>query len=168
MTSSIAQTGRTERPARTYATGPLTRMLRVGSVLVSLVITGWILLTYSQLPAIIPTHFGPGGEADEWGPRWNVLLLAGIMLLMTVGMAALSTKPRWMNYPGEVTEATAQAIYREGERLLVWAVLAMQPIYLGATLSVIGEAGGMLIALGLAGMALALVIGIVRLVRAGR
>jgi hypothetical protein len=83
-------------------------------------------------------------------------------------MAALSTRPRWFNVPLELTERTAQAVYREGERLMVWTVLAMQLVYLGIASSVLGDGGGALIALGLAGMVAAVFVGAVRMVRAGR
>jgi len=48
---------------------------------------------------------------------------------------------------------TAQAVYREGERLMVWTVLR--------------DGGGPLIAIGLVAMVAAAIAGIFRLVRAG-
>ncbi|AXK44248.1 DUF1648 domain-containing protein [Brachybacterium saurashtrense] len=155
------------RPSRTYATGPLTRVLRGASVLSALAITAWILRSYPDLPATVATHFDARGQADAWGPRWSVLVLAALMVLLSVGMAALSTRPRWFNYPREVTERTAQAVYREGERLMVWTVLAMQLIYLGIAWSVILGVGMALIALGVAGLLGAVSVGIVRVARAG-
>lgn len=159
---------RSQRPARTVTTGPVTRALRWLAVLSALGITTWLLVRYPSLPDTVATHFGAGGQADDWGPRWSVLVLAAIMLLLSLGMAALSTRPRWFNYPLEITESTAQAVYREGERLMVWTVLAMQLIYLGIAWSVLRGGGGALIALGLVAMVAAVIAGIVRLVRAGR
>lgn len=156
------------RPARTYATGPVTRALRGLTVLAALGITTWLLVRYPSLPDTVATHFDAGGQADDWGPRWCVLVLAAIMLLLSLGMAALSTRPRWFNVPIELTERTAQAVYREGERVMVWTVLAMQLVYLGIASSVLRDGGGALIALGLAGMVAAVIVGAVRMVRAGR
>jgi uncharacterized membrane protein len=156
------------RPSRTFVTGPVTRGLRLLSVLVMLGITAWILLSYPGLPETVATHFDARGEADDWGPRWSLLVLAGVMVALSLLLAALSGRPRAVNYPTEVTASNAQAVYREGERLMVWTVLAMQLIYLGIAWSVILGGGAALIVGGLVGLLGAVVVGIVRLVRAAR
>ena len=156
------------RPARTFATGPVTRALRALSVLAAFAITVWILLSYPSLPETVATHFGVRGAADDWGPRWSLLVLAAVMVILSAALVALSTRPRLFNYPTAVTERNAQAVYREGERMMVWTVVAMEAIYLGIAWSVILGGGGPLQAVGLAGMAAAVIIGIVRSVRAGR
>ena len=91
------------------------------------------------------------------------------MMLLSAGLALLSTKPRAFNYPLVVTEHNAQAIYREGERMMVWLLLSMQLIYVSLVRSVLlaGD-GGVLLILGMAAMLGSVVVGIVRLVRAGR
>ncbi len=157
-----------QRPARTYTTGPVTRALRWLTVFSAFGTTAWLLARYPSLPDTVATHFGADGQADDWGPRWSVLVLATIMLLLSLGMAALSTRPRWFNFPLELTEQTAQAVYREGERLMVWTVLSLQVIYLGVAWSVLAGGGGPLIAIGLVAMVAAAIAGIIRLVRAGR
>lgn len=164
--STIPSTSR--RPARTYATGPVTRALRWFTVIAALGVTAWILVRYSSLPGTVAIHFDAGGQADDWGPRWSVLVLAAVMLLLSLGTAALSTRPRWFNYPLETTERIAQAVYREGERLMVWTLLGMQVLYLGIAWSVILGGGGALLVLGIAGLLGASAVGIVRMVRAAR
>lgn len=157
------------RPARSYATGPITRGLRLLSALAALAITTWIIVRYPSLPQTVPTHFDVSGQADDWGPRWSVLVLAAVMLLLSLGLAVLSTHPRAFNYPLEITARTAQAVYREGERMMVAALVGVQLIYLDIALSVIGGPGaGVLIWIGMTVLVGSVVIGIVRLVRAGR
>ncbi|WP_245851144.1 DUF1648 domain-containing protein [Brachybacterium vulturis] len=157
-----------QRPARTYATGPITRGLRWLSVLASLGTSAWILVRYPSLPDTVATHFAAGGQADDWGPRWSVLVLGAIMLLLSLLLAAMSTRPRGFNYPAEVTEDNAQAIYREGERMLVWTLLGMQPIYLGIAWATLETGGAPLLAVGLVGLIGATIVGIARTVRAAR
>ena len=120
------------------------------------------------LPDTVATHFDAGGQADDWGPRWSILVVAGVMVVLSLGLAALSTRPRGVNYPAEITEDNAQAVYREGERMPVWMLLGMQVLYLGIVRAVIVGGGGPLLALGLVGLIGATVIGIIRLVRAAR
>ena len=159
---------KSQRPARAYTTGPITRALRWFTVLSTVGITAWLLVRYPSLPDTVATHFDARGQADDWGPRWSVLVVAGIMVVLSLALAAMSTRPRGFNYPTEVTEDNAQAIYREGERMLVWTLLGMQAIYLGIVWSVIESGGGPLLAVGLVGLIGASVVGIIRLVRAAR
>ena len=82
--------------------------------------------------------------------------------------AAMSTRPRGFNYPAEITDGNAQAMYREGERLLVWTALWMQVLYFGIVWAVLASGGGPLLAVGLVGLIGASIVGIVRMVRAAR
>lgn len=161
-------TTKADRPARTYRTGPVTRVLRWISVLAMAAITAWLLIAYPSLPETVATHFSPAGEADDWGPKWSLLVIAGVMVLLSLPLAAISTRPRGFNYPVEITESNAQTLYREGERLMVWTLLGMQVLYLGIAWSVIVGGGGALLVLGIAGLIGASILAIVRMVRAAR
>lgn len=160
------QVTKSQRPVRSYRTGPFTTALRLLSLLAALAITGWILLRYSSLPGTIATHFDASGQPDDFGPRWSVLVLAGVMLALSVLLALLSRRPRAFNFPTEITERNAQAIYRDGERLMVWTLLGMQLVYAGIAGSVLLGGGAPLIAGGVAVMVGAVVVGVVRMVRA--
>ena len=156
------------RPARTFTTGGVTRLLRAVSVLAALAITVWLLVAYPGLPATVPTHFDATGSAVGWGPRSSVLVLAGIMLVLSVGVAMLSARPRVLNYPVILTDHNVQAVHREGERLMVWTGLGMQGVYAGISCSLLGSGGAALLVAGLVVMVGAVVLGIVRVVRAAR
>src|SRR5699024_6478730 len=108
------------------------------------------------------------GTADAWGSKSSILVLGGVMMLLSAGLALLSTKPRVFNYPLIVTEHNAQAVYREGERMMVWMLLSMQLIYAGLISSAMRGGGEALLLIGLAAILGSVVVGIVRLVRAGR
>ena len=157
------------RPARTFTTGGVTRLLRAVSVLAALAITVWLLVAYPGLPATVPTHFDATGTADGWGPRSSVLVLGGIMLVLSVGIALLSARPRVLNYPVILTDHNAQAVYREGERLMVWTLLALQVLYLAlASAVILGGSTTALFVIGLAALLGAVAVGIVRVLRAAR
>ncbi|MDN5820641.1 MAG: DUF1648 domain-containing protein [Brachybacterium sp.] len=156
------------RPTRTYVTGRVTKSLRALALVVSLAITTWILLRYPSLPDVLATHFGADGQADDRGPKWSILILAAVMLLLSLGLAALSTRPRVFNYPLEITEGNAQAVYREGERVVVWMALGVQVVYLGIAWSVLQTGGGAVLVLAPLVLLVAAIIGIIRQVRAAR
>jgi uncharacterized membrane protein len=50
---------------------------------------------YGRLPDIVPTHFGPSGQADAWSPRsfWSVMVLpiASLLMPMALGVTACLT-----------------------------------------------------------------------------
>ncbi|GAA1309201.1 DUF1648 domain-containing protein [Brachybacterium tyrofermentans] len=156
------------RPARTYRTSLPVRILRAIGLLGALTITIWLVLAYRTMPQTIATHFGPGGAADDYGSKVTALVLAALMVALTLFLAVLSLRPSMLNYPTVITKTNAQAIYREGERMLVLALVSMQVVYLGLGRSVSDGAGSALLALGLVLLVACMVLGIVRLVRAAR
>lgn len=155
---------RQKRPARTYTTGAVTRGLRLASLVGAVAITAYVLWQYPSLPEVVPTHFDFRGEPDDFGGRSSVLWLAGIMTGLAVLIAWLSTKPHILNYPGDVTEKNAQAVYREGERLMVWLLVAFGVVYLGIALQILSDAGPAVLVVGLVGLMASTLGGLVRLV----
>lgn len=122
-----------------------------------------LLVAYPTLPEVVPTHFNFAGEPDAWGEPWNALVLAGVWLLLAVGLAVLSRHPRIFNYPVPLTEENAQRLYREGERLMVWTGLACG-LTLGAGVgSMLGWAAAPLLVAGLTAMFVAVVVGVIRM-----
>lgn len=156
-----------DRPAADYERGRVTAALRVLGPATAAIGVAIIVVGYGGLPATVPTHFGIAGEADDFGPRWSVLVLAGIWIVVQGGVALLAANPRAFNYPMPVTPANAQRLYREGERMMVWLGVAVAATFAGITLSIVGAPGGALTVLGVAATFAAMVVGIVRCLRAG-
>lgn len=44
---------------------------------------------YGSLPDVVPTHWGADGQANGWGPKSTVLIMAALPALMLILMAAL-------------------------------------------------------------------------------
>jgi hypothetical protein len=153
------------RPARTFETGPVTRILRLAALVAVGAIAASLVVRYPSMPELVPTHFGAGGEPDAWGSKASVLWLAGIMVVMTALVALLSARPRWCNYPTPVTEENAQRLYREGERTLVWLLVALTVVF-GGLAHLVGGGGVVLLGLGLAGVLASTAAGIVRMLGA--
>lgn len=151
-----------DRPARTYTTGPVTRLFRYTSLASAGVLAGYVAFTYQALPDTVPTHFTFSGEADNWGPKWTIWVLLGVNVVMTVLLAWLSTKPRWFNYVSEITDQNAQFMYREGERMMVGLSLAVTVVFWGATLSIY-EIENPFVVLGLIALPVLTITGLIRM-----
>jgi len=154
------------RPVADYKRGPVTTILRVLGPAIALIGVIIIIISYVGLPAVVPTHFGLAGEADNVGPRWSVLVLAGVWIVLQTGFALLAAHPRAFNYPAPITTVNAQRLYREGERMIVWLGVTLAVTFVGLTLSIFDEPGGLLTALGLAATFAATIVGIARCIRA--
>ncbi|WP_314036258.1 DUF1648 domain-containing protein [Dietzia sp. CH92] len=153
-----------KRPAAEYVTGPVTRGLRLVSLAAIVAVSAYLLVRYPTLPETVPIHFTFRGEADGFGARSSLLWLAGVMLAMGSLIAWLSTRPRVLNYPGEVTEANAQRLYREGERMMVWVLAGVAVVYLGIVLQTFADAGSAVLVAGLAALMASTLAGLVRMV----
>ena len=54
---------------------------------------------YGSLPDVVPTHWGADGQANGWGPKSTVLIMAALPALMLILMAALPhIDPKHQNY----------------------------------------------------------------------
>lgn len=156
------------RPSRTFATGSVTAWVRRIAVVLAIGLTVFLIVRFPALPETIPTHFTFTGEADQWGPRSMVLIFSVPLVTLVLGMAWLSSRPHVVNYPIVITDESAQSIYREGERMLVWLTVAVLLLYMGTAFASFGWTGSPLAAAGGLGIAMSLIIGITRIVAASR
>lgn len=74
---------------------------------------------YHELPARVPTHFGPSGKPDAWQPKsfWTVMLLPLFTLIMGVGMAGvaflIARAKRAIRFPQTHISVEAQRRFRQ-------------------------------------------------------
>lgn len=154
------------RPAWHGASASGVRALRIASLVATAVGIAAALVAYPSLSAVVPTHFGITGEADAFGPRWTLLVLLAIWAALQLLIAWMSRHPEWGNVPVAITEANAQRVYREVERMLVLLGAALVVVFGGIVLSVAGLSGQAALWLGVAGVLAATAAGIVRILRA--
>lgn len=158
--------GKMDRPARTYVTGPVTRWVRIAALCLGGLGAIAVLAGYASLPETIPTHFDISGRADAWGHKSSVFVLVAIFVPIIGGMAWLSHHPRIFNYPVVITEVNAQAVYRTGEQMIVWVTAGCAVLFCGIVLSVVLNLGsGLVVGAGIALVVGAIVVGIGRLLR---
>jgi uncharacterized membrane protein len=93
---------------------------------------------YAELPAQVPTHFGPSGRPDAWRPKsfWTVMLLPLLTLVMGSGLGIMalliSRAKRAIRFPNAEISADAQMRFRRaitrffcGITLVVTAMLSL-------------------------------------------
>lgn len=155
-----------ERPPRSYETGAVTKMIRIAAVALTAASIITALVLFPSLPETIPTHFGPSGEADGWGPRGTIFGLLAISAVVVGGMTVLSRYPRTFNYLQVITEANAQQAYREGERTIVWTTASCALLFASITFASVFQVNlGLWFLPGALGVLASCVIGIVRMTK---
>lgn len=153
-------------PRIAWTTGVVTRWVRRGSIVVTLALAVWACGQYLALPEVVPMHFDASGQPDAYGHRSTVLWVSLLFVVLTVGCAVISRHPRLFNYPVPITEDKAEAMYREGERMLVWMLVPMQVIFFGVLQAVLlTGAVTWLMWLGLGGLFLVIIVSMTRMGR---
>lgn len=85
---------------------------------------------YSNLPDLIPTHYGIIGIADDFGANWTIWLLPIISLVLTLSLYYLSKYPHKFNYPYKITEENKTGHYKNAQRLVLGLNLTQLFVFL--------------------------------------
>lgn len=135
----------TDDTSSEFARGWLTR---VPEYLAALALLALVPITYQgwqALPARIPTHFNLTGEADGWGPKWMLYLMAAIPVVTYLILFAVQRLPgARLNSVVRITEENRGRQERLVRGLVRWIkaeVMALFALLLWSTVQVgAGEA----------------------------
>jgi len=74
----------------------------------------WLLtlVSYWELPEIIPIHYNITGDVDSFGRKINILSLPVISTIIYIALTILNKYPHTFNYSHNLTEENASAKYR--------------------------------------------------------
>jgi uncharacterized membrane protein len=136
------------QPAKTMSPGRTAyEILALSGVAFEL---GTIIYKWARLPAVIPTHFGFSGQADDWsGKKW-LLLLPALTLVLYIGLTWLRRYPQKFNYQRQITKRNADRQYYfaaslvdilKAELMWLFAIITWQAIRVA-----LGQAAGLGIA----------------------
>ncbi len=94
------------------------RMVEALCALLALLLVGISLAYYPSLPKQIPQHYNAAGEVDIYGPKYLLLVIVGLGLLLYGLVSFLNQRPHWFNYPVAITPENAERQYALATRLL--------------------------------------------------
>ena len=94
------------------------KILDVSSGLMLALILGVLIITYVDLPEIIPIHYNARGQIDAYGSKSNIVVFPLITLILYILMTVLIRYPHTLSYPGEITVDNALKNYTVATRLL--------------------------------------------------
>ncbi len=125
-------------------------LVLMAGILCGIFAVSYAAMHYADLPAQVPTHFGPSGKPDVWRPKsfWTVMLLPLLTLVMGVGMGIMALlvgrAKRAIRFPQTQISIEAQMRFRQAiTRFLSCIALAV------VAMLVVGSVGSIRVGLGL-------------------
>lgn len=94
------------------------RIVEMIAVLSLLLLWVYSVYLFTQSPEIIPAHYNMKGEADRYGNRFLLFILAGIATVIYIGFSYLQRVPHIYNYPVKITGQNAEQEYRRAVTLI--------------------------------------------------
>ena len=79
----------------------------------------YIKIAWSNIPEIIPTHFGFSGTPDAYGNKRSLFVILVIAIMLHLLLAMLSKFPQYYNYPFEITEKNVEPLYKIGRQTML-------------------------------------------------
>lgn len=79
----------------------------------------YIKITWSNIPEIIPTHFGFSGIPDAYGNKSSLFIIVVIAIMLHLLLGMLSKFPQYYNYPFEITEKNVEPLYKVGRQTML-------------------------------------------------
>jgi hypothetical protein len=108
----------------------------------------WVVVkNWSDLPEVIPSHFGASGKPDGWSGKSGLWILPAIGVLIYIGLTVLSKYPHIYNYAWPITPENARTQYRLSRQMIVVLkteiVLIFAYIVWQTVQTALGKAGGL-------------------------
>jgi hypothetical protein len=108
------------RPVLNLPRPLLDNLLEVAAVagLLGMLLMAWAY--WPELPARLPTHFGPSGLPDAWGGKGSLFIMPVVGGFLYGMMTVIYRYPQICNYPVKLTEANVERQYRLARSLIQW------------------------------------------------
>lgn len=93
-------------------------IVEFSSITLILLMWTYTIITFSDLPETIPTHFNSHGEADDWGSKWTIWIIPFIGSILYTGLFVINKFPHLHNYMVNITEENALKNYKFSTRIV--------------------------------------------------
>lgn len=117
--------------------------------LILLILWAYVLLNYTELPNLIPTHYNAIGLADGYGNRFTIFLLPIVGVIMFLGLTILNKYPQLFNFPVKITESNIKKQYTIATSMVRYLKTIMVFIFSLITFLAIQNANGNLLTMGI-------------------
>ncbi|WP_299339371.1 DUF1648 domain-containing protein [uncultured Psychroserpens sp.] len=133
---------KTNRPRIAVPLEPMDIVVDLLSVTLLVLMIIYTLISYSELPEIIPSHFNGKGEVDGHSNKLFLWMLPAFGLITFIGLFILNKYPHLHNYMVNITEENALKNYRFSTRILRFTNLFVILIFAFINYAIIESANG--------------------------
>lgn len=133
---------KTNRPRIAVPYGPMDIIVDLISVTLLILMIIYTILSFAELPDVIPSHFNAQGEVDGHSGKLFIWLLPSIGILTFVGLFILNKYPHIHNYMVNITEENALKNYRFSTRIVRFTNLFVIVIFAVTNYKMIEAAKG--------------------------
>ena len=106
-----------ERPKIKLELTTTDKLLEIAGWFLLIVLWGFIIKNYSNLPHTIPIHYDGAGQVDGFGEKATIFILPLIASILFIGLSILNKYPHRFNYPRNITQDNAFRQYTNATRL---------------------------------------------------
>lgn len=133
---------KTGRPKINVPLEGLDIILDMLSATLLILLIAYTVISYSELPDTIPSHFNAKGEVDGYSGKSMLWLLPAIGFVLFVGLYILNKFPHMHNYMVNITEENALKNYRFSTRIVRFTNLFLMLTFGIITYSIVDSASG--------------------------
>lgn len=111
---------------------PTTPYQLILNILSFLVLAGhllFLLIIWSRIPDVVPTHFDINGNVDGYGGKGTLLMLPVVNVIMYPLLCLLERFPDLWNVPGKVTPLNQLWIYGNTKSMLITLKFLINAIF---------------------------------------
>lgn len=112
-----------KRPKLHIPISKLEIILEIIAVIAIILTWGYLIISWSNIPSIIPTHFNTLGQANSYGSKDAIFITPIIGTIAFIALNILARFPHLFNYTVKITKENAERQYRNG-RLIIEVLVA--------------------------------------------
>jgi uncharacterized membrane protein len=105
-----------------------------------ILLIAYAVISYSELPETIPSHFNAKGEVDGYSEKSMFWMLPTISLILFIGLNVINKYPHLHNYMVNITEENALKNYRFSTRIVRFTNLFIMLLFGVITFSIVESA----------------------------
>ncbi|WP_033957100.1 DUF1648 domain-containing protein [Psychroserpens jangbogonensis] len=117
-------------------------VLDIISATILILLIAYAIISYTELPDSIPSHFNAKGEVDGYSEKITIWLLPAIGVVLFFGLYIINRYPYLHNYMVNITEENALKNYRLSTRIVRFTNLFIMFIFGIITYSIVESAKG--------------------------
>ena len=120
---------KTDRPKIKVPLEGLDIVLDILSATLLILLIAYAVISYSELPDVIPSHFNAKGEVDGYSEKIMLWLLPALGVVLFFGLYIINKFPHIHNYMVNITEDNALKNYRLSTRIVRFTNLFIMFIF---------------------------------------